>query len=316
VINSQPGVLELATRPDPVAAAGQILVQIRAAGVNRADLLQRAGKYAAPAGWPADIPGMEYAGEVIATGSGVTRWRAGDRVMGLAGGGAQAEQLVVDEREAIAIPERLAFDAAAAIPEAFLTAWDALVLRGRATAGDRVLFHAIGSGVGTAAAQLGRMLQLELIGTSRTAAKLERSRALGMTHGVLTTDADWPAQVGGPVAIVIDTLGAAALAQNLTLLARRGRLVILGTMTGGMAHDFDLSTVLRQRLEIIGTAMRGRPIEERDALVSRFSAEILPALARGALQPVVDRVLPFEEAARAYDLLQANETFGKVVLRW
>ena len=316
ITHPAPDVIELAERPNPVPGPRQILVAVRAAGLNRADLLQRAGKYPAPPGWPADIPGLEYAGEVTATGAGVVRWAIGDRVMGLVGGGAHAEYVVVDEQETMAIPVAMNYSDAAAIPEAFLTAWDAMLLRGRARSGDRVLVHAIGSGVGTAAAQIGRALQFRIIGSSRTPAKLDRCHALGMTAGVLTSDDDWPARVGEPVQVIVDTLGAQAFAQNLALLAPRGRLVVLGTMTGGLSPGIDLSAVLRKRLEIIGTAMRVRSLDERIALVGRFAREILPMFNDGRLVPVVDRVLPMREIADAHAAMKGNDTFGKVVLEW
>ncbi len=307
--------LALVERPDPQPAQGELLVAVRAVGLNRADLLQRLGRYPAPPGWPADIPGLEYAGVVTAVGHGVTRFAVGDRVMGLVGGGAMVEQLVVHEDEALAVPDRLSDVEAAAVPEAFLTAWDALVLRGRATPGDRVLIHAIGSGVGTAALQFAPLLGVTMIGTSRTAEKLSRCAALGLHHGVLTTDDQWPAAVGDPVQVIIDTLGAKALAQNVGLLAPLGRLVVLGTMTGGEA-TIDLGVVLRKRLSIIGTAMRNRGPEERRALMARFRVEVLPHLADGTLSPLVEAAVPMAEAARGYDLLAGNSTVGKVVLRW
>lgn len=316
ITHPAPDLIELAIRPDPVAGEGQILVAVRAAGLNRADLHQRAGRYPAPPGWPADIPGLEYAGEVRAVGAGVKRWRVGDRVMGLVGGGAHAEFVVVSEGEAIAIPDRMNYTDAAAIPEAFLTAWDAIVFRGRAAGGDRVVVHAIGSGIGTAAAQIGRELDLVIIGTSRNAEKLERCRALGMVHGVLTTDNDWPVRVGEPVQVIIDTLGAAAFDQNLALLAPQGRLVVLGTMTGGRAPGLDLSLVLRKRLTIVGTAMRVRSLEERVNLVERFSRHVLPMFTDGRLQPVVDRVVPMRQVEMAHQAMLSNETFGKIVLTW
>jgi NADPH2:quinone reductase len=316
ITHPAPDVIELAERPDPAPGERQVLVAVRAAGLNRADLHQRAGKYPAPPGWPPDIPGLEYAGDIRAMGSGVTRWRVGDRVMGLVGGGAHAELVVVDERETMTIPAAMSFTDAAAIPEAFLTAWDAMVLRGRAVTGDRVLMHAIGSGVGTAAVQIGRALEFMMIGSSRTPEKVDRCRALGMTTGVLTSDANWPAQVGEPLQVIVDTLGAGALAQNLGLLAPRGRLVVLGTLTGGSAPGIDLSLVLRKRLEIIGTAMRGRPLDERVELVARFVREVLPMFDDGRLAPVVDRVMPMREIGEAHRVLQGNETFGKVVLAW
>ncbi|MES2304747.1 MAG: NAD(P)H-quinone oxidoreductase [Gemmatimonadota bacterium] len=308
--------LEIVDRPAPVAEAGQVVVAVHAAALNRADLLQRVGKYPAPPGWPDDIPCMEYAGSVVACGSGVTRWTVRDKVMGLVGGGAAAEQLVVHESEVLRVPDGMSFHDAAAIPEAFLTAWDALVLRGKAQRGDRVLVHTIGSGVGTAAAQLARLLDLELIGTSRTAEKLARCLPLGMTRGVLTTHPDWPAEVGAPVNVIVDTLGAEALDANIGLLAKRGRLVVLGTLTGGRAAGIDLGVVLRHRLEIIGTAMRVRTLPERAELIARFSVEVLPYFATGVLRPIVESVVPMRDAARGYDLLTSNATFGKVVLAW
>ena len=308
--------LEIIDRPDPAPGPGQLLVQVHAAGLNRADLSQRAGHYPAPPGWPQDIPGLEYAGEVIATGPGTTYFAPGERVMGLVGGGAMAERLVVHQREAMAIPDGMTMPEAAAIPEAFLTAWDAIVRQGGGHGGHRVLMHAIGSGVGTAAAQLAPILGLTLIGTSRTPDKLARCRALGMAHGVLTTEADWPAQVGAPVDVIVDTLGGSYLAQNLALLAPRGRLVVLGLMAGRSADGVDLGLVLRHRLQVIGTAMRSRGTEERGVLLEAFTQEILPHFGRGLLRPIVETVRPMTDAAAAYDLLASNRTFGKVVLAW
>jgi putative PIG3 family NAD(P)H quinone oxidoreductase len=309
-----PGQSLLLEHPDPVPGPGEILVRVHAAGLNRADLLQKAGKYPAPPGWPADIPGLEYAGEVMALGEGAARWAIGDRVMGLVGGGAHAERVVVHEDEAMAVPPGMAWTEAAAIPEAFLTAWDALVLRGRVGGGERVLCHAVGSGVGTAAVQLARLLDATLIGTSRTPDKLARCAAMGMPHGVVTTEGDWPLQVGGAVDVIIDALGAKFLDQNLNLLAPRGRLVVLGTLTGGVAERLDMSLVLRRRLELIGTAMRSRDLTERRELVARFTLEVLPHFISGALRPVVDRVVPLAEFEVAHAAMAENATFGKVIL--
>lgn len=308
--------LDIIERPDPVPGEWQLLVRVHAVGLNRADLSQRAGKYPAPPGWPADIPGLEYAGEVVGLGPGATYFGLGERVMGLVGGGAMSELIVVYQREAMAVPAGMTLVDAAAIPEVFLTAWDALVRQGRARGGERVLVHAIGSGVGTAASQLAPLLSLTLIGTSRTPDKLERCRALGMTHGVLTTDADWVEQVGEPVDVVIDTLGGDLFTASVGLLAPRGRLVVLGLLAGRVAEGLDLGRVLRNRLTIVGTAMRSRGSEERGALIERFTQEVLPHFGRGTLRPIVDQVLPMREAAAAYDLLASNRTFGKVVLRW
>lgn len=317
--------LAIEERPTPAPRDGEILVRVHAAGLNRADLIQRAGKYPAPPGWPEEIPGLEYAGEVVETGKGVTYWTTGDRVMGLVGGGGQAEYVVVRQEEALAIPEGMAYHEAAAIPEVFLTAWDAMARQGRARAGERILFHAVGGGVGTAAVQLAEPLGLSLIGTSRTPEKLERCRALGMHRGVLTPPSpprgeagqampDWVRQVGGPVQVIIDTLGAEYLEANLSLLDTRGRLVILGTMTGGQAPGIDLGQILRRRLTIVGTAMRSRGRHERAELLEHFTATVLPLFGRGVIRPVVERTFPMADAAAAYELLASNTAFGKVVL--
>ena len=316
VITPGDGTLAILERPEPVPGDGQVLVAVHAAGLNRADLSQRAGKYPAPPGWPADIPGLEYAGEVISTGSGETRFRVGDRVMGLVGGGAHAERVVVDELEAIAIPAHLSFHEAAAIPEAFLTAWDALAIRGRVGPGERVLIHAVGSGVGTAAIQLARLMGAVVIGTSRTEDKLERAASLGMTMGVSTASEGWEKLVGDQVDVIIDPLGASAFGGNLALLAPRGRLVVIGTLTGATGASLDLGLMIRRRLEVIGTAMRVRALSERVELVARFGQEVLPAFAAGGLGPVIDRVMPFESIGEAHELMGSNATFGKVILSW
>ncbi len=310
------GGMQLADRPAPTVPAGGILVQVAAAGLNRADLLQRAGHYPAPAGWPADIPGLEYAGTVMAVGPAVTRWQVGDRVMGLVGGGGHAEVLAVAADEALAVPARLSLTEAAALPEAFLTAWDALTQRGRLQAGERVLVHAAGSGVGTAAIQLAAWLGATVIGTSRSPDKLARAAALGMTHGVVTTEPTWPTRVGAPVDLVIDTLGRAVFEASLGLLAPRGRLVALGALTGAAGITLDLRPLLARRLEIIGSVMRSRPLPERIPLVADCAARVLPAIAAGQLRPVVDRVLPFEAAAEAHEVMAQNQLFGKLVLTW
>ncbi len=315
LIHPSPGVTTLVTRPDPVPAQGELLVEVLASGMNRADLLQRDGRYPAPPGWPADIPGLEFAGRVLSCGDGVREWQRGDRVMGLVGGGAHASRALIAADAAMPIPAALDEPAAAAIPEAFLTAWDALMLRARAVPGERVLVHAVGSGIGTAAVQLARMLGLEAIGTSRTPSKLDRAAALGAARGVLTTASDWPARVGH-VDVILDTLGAAVFEQNIELLAHRGRLVLIGTLTGGTAHTFELGQALRRRLEIIGTVMRSRPAAERAQLVAQFRRDVLPAFSNGTLEPVIDTVFPASEFDDAYDCLASNHTFGKVILNW
>ena len=312
-------VIEIREVSLPTPGPHEIRVRVHAAGLNRADLLQRQGHYPAPSGWPSQIPGLEYAGTVELLGPGATRWNTGDRVMGLVGGGAQADALVVREDEAMPIPRALSYAEAAAIPEAFLTAWDALVHRARISRGDRVLIHAVGSGVGTAAVQLARFLGARTVGTSRTAAKLDRLVAMGLDEAIDTSLGAFIDQLSSPVDALIDCLGGPVLKENLTALLPRGRLVLIGHLLGGRG-EVDLGLVLRQRLEIIGTVMRSRGQVERATLVREFIHEVLPAFAispAGAdamLRPVVDTVLPMTALARAHELMAANGTFGKVVL--
>src|ERR1051326_3912427 len=215
-------VLALRDVPTPEPGPDQIRVRVRAAGLNRADIVQRKGAYPAPPGWPADIPGLEYAGEVDAAGPGVTRWRPGDRVMGLAGGGAHAEYLVVHEDEALPAPADLSWTDAAAIPEAFLTAWDALATRGRLVPGETVLIHAVASGVGTAAVQLAKTLGATVLGTSRTPAKLDALRALGLDVAIDTSKRPFREQITTPVHLILDVLGGPAFQDHLAGLACSG----------------------------------------------------------------------------------------------
>src|ERR687890_1486189 len=201
-----PEVITIGEVPRPEVRPEHIRVRVRAAGINRADLIQRRGQYAAPSGWPANIPGLEYAGEVEAVRQGVTQWRVGDRVMGLVGGGAQAELVVVHQNEALPIPAGLPYAEAAAIPEVFLTAYDALVTRGQLQPRERVLIHAVGSGVGTAAAQIAKQLGATVIGTSRSSDKLARALVYGLDVGIDTSRTPFPEAVGEPVDVILDVL--------------------------------------------------------------------------------------------------------------
>ena len=327
-------VLSLRTVPDPAPGLHQIRVRVHAAGLNRADIHQRRGAYPAPPGWPADIPGMEYAGLVEALGPEVSRWKPGDRVMGLVGGGAHAEFVVVHEAEVLPVPADLAWTDAAAIPEAFLTAYDALVTRGRLRAGERVLIHAVASGVGTAAVQLAKALHTTVLGTSRTPAKLARLSPLGLDIGIDTSTAGFRDQVGEPVQLILDVLGGPAFQDNLTVLAPRGRLVMLGFLQGPVAPHANLDVILRKRLEIIGTAMRTRGHEERVQLVAEFRANVLPLFGPhvlsdepmhslshpsrvGALlHPIVHAGFPMADVAAAHAAMERNEGVGKIVLSW
>lgn len=314
-----PEVLAIGEVPKPEVKPGYIRVRVRAAGLNRADLLQRRGHYPAPPGWPADIPGLEYAGEVEATRE-TTRWKVGDRVMGLVGGGAHAEMVTVHADEALAVPEGLSFAEAAAVPEVFLTAWDALVARGRLEAGQRVLIHAVGSGVGTAAAQIARHLGATVFGTSRSADKLARALVYGLDVGIDTSRTPFREALTEPVHLVLDSIGAPAFSDNLAVLAPRGRLVMLGYL-GGSRAAAELGPIVRNRLEVIGTAMRVRTLEERKALVAEFAERMLPLFDRrieqaAPLRPVLQATYPMERIADAHRLMESNETFGKLVVAW
>jgi NADPH2:quinone reductase len=323
VIITRPGpsdVLEIQERPVPEPGLGQIRVRVQASALNRADILQRMGNYPVPAGVAADISGMEYAGVVDALGPGATMWQTGDRVMGVIGGAGHAEFLCVHEREAIRAPQRLSWEEIGAIPEVFLTAYDALFNRLRVGVGERVLIHAVGSGVGTAALQLARISGATVIGTARSADKLERARLLGLHVPVDSSGGDWAATVESTVGkdrvnAIVDLVGGNYLDGNLRVLAPLGRIVVVG-LTAGASAEFAMNVLLRKRLTIVGTVLRARPLEEKIALASEFSARVTPLFDEGRLRPVIDRVFPFGEIREAHELMESNQTFGKIVLRW
>jgi putative PIG3 family NAD(P)H quinone oxidoreductase len=300
---------------------GQILVEVAAAGLNRADLLQRRGLYPAPPGVPKDVPGLEYAGRVAALGDGVRTFEVGDEVMGIVGGGAMATHLVVHEREAIRVPEGLALTHAAAIPEAFLTAYDALFEQAGVTSGERVLIHAVGSGVGTAALQLARLVGAQALGTSRTEDKIDRCAELGLGDGLHVTDGTFAdevkARTGGHGAdVILDLVGAGYLAENLAALAPLGRMVVIGLLSGAKA-ELPMGPLMKKRLRVFGTVLRARPLEQKAALAQRFGDRIAPLFAAdGPLSPVVDEVVPMSEIAAAHERMERNATFGKIVLSW
>ncbi len=298
---------------------GEVRVKVAAAGLNRADLMQRAGKYPAPPGVVPDVPGLEYAGEVEAVGAGVRGVTEGDRVMGLVGGGAMAEALVVHHRELMPVPEGMALTHAASIPEAFATAWDALA-QADARLGDVVLVHAAASGVGTAATQLARAMGARVIGTGRSAAKLARCAEWGLDEVVLAVDGRFADGVlartaGAGATVVIDLVGGAYVEESLRCAAPRARVMLLATAGGGTA-TLPLGLALSKRVTLKGTVMRSRALEEKIALARGFAAAVLPGFASGALRPVVDAVLPMAEVREAHQRMERDETVGKIVLSW
>jgi NADPH:quinone reductase-like Zn-dependent oxidoreductase len=240
--------------------------------------------------------------------------------MGLVGGGAQAEMVVVPAEQALAVPDGISLAEAAAIPEVFLTAYDALVIRGRLRAGERVLIHAVGSGVGTAASQMAKHLGATVIGTSRSADKLARAVVYGVDSGIDTSRTSFRDAIGEPVHVVLDAIGGPAFDDNLAVLAPGGRLVLLGFLAGSRTTA-DLGPMVRKRLEVIGTAMRVRGPEERTALVAEFAERMLPLFDRrieqaAPLRPVLQTSYPMTRLAEAHRVMESNETFGKIVVEW
>ncbi len=312
-----PEVLEIQDVEIPQPTGDQVRVRVRASGINRADLLQRAGGYPAPPGSPANIPGLEFAGEVDAVGPLVRAWKPGQRVMGLAGGGAQAEYILSHEGLPVEIPQNLDFVQAAGIPEVFMTAHDALFTQAGLQMGERVLIHAAGSGVGTAAIQLAHAAGTTTFGTSRTPAKLELARELGLDVGL--PDQNFAAEVnrltnGEGVHVVIDFIGAPYLDQNLQALAPWGRIVFLSTM-GGAQANVNLGMLMGKRISMRGVTMRTRTLEEKLAVTRRFATGVLPLLANGKVKPVIDQVYPLEQIGEAHRAMSENRNFGKLVVR-
>jgi len=325
VVITEPGgpeVLAIRDVPDPPAPGGdQVLVRVRAAGLNRADILQRRGQYPAPPGASRDVPGMEFAGEVEAAGPAVLRWKPGRRVMGLVGGGAQAEYVLAPEGVLAEAPEALEWVEAAALPEVFITAHDALFTQGGLELGETLLIHAVASGVGAAAVQLAHAAGCLVFGTSRTAEKLEKVRALGMDEAILVpgdnpgmfADQILEATGGLGVNAILDLVGGPYFAGNLKALAPLGRLICVG-MTAGTEAGIDLGILLRKRLRVLGTTLRGRTPAEKAAAVRRFGDQVLPLVRCGILKAVIDSTLPVAEVIEAHRRLESNATFGKVVL--
>jgi NADPH:quinone reductase len=304
----------------PPATLDRVRVRVRAAGLNRADILQRLGRYPAPAGYPQNIPGIEFAGEVEAIGDEVRRWQVGDRVFGIIGGGGQSQFVTVPESHLAPIPSNLNWAEAGAVPEVFMTAHDALFTQCGLTTGESVLIHAAGSGVGAAAIQLVRAAGAFAYGTSRTADKLDKAKEFGLTESVVASSDPmeflpsvrrWTNDAG--VDVVLDLVGAAYLKANLAALAMKGRLIFVGTTSGAKA-EIDLSIAMTKRLRIMGTALRTRTLEEKATATRLFAEHVVPLLASGAVRPVIDTVFPMAEVSKAHQRLESNESFGKAVL--
>jgi putative PIG3 family NAD(P)H quinone oxidoreductase len=298
-----PEVMSVDERPDPVPGSCEVLVRATHAGLNPADVVQRAGHYPAPPGSPPDIPGLEVAGTVIACGEAVTSWRAGDRVFGLVGGGGLSDTVAVHERHVARIPDNLTDREAAAVPEAYITAHDAVFTRAGLTLGETLLVNGASGGVGTAAVQLGVAAGARVLANTRS--HREALAEMGAEPCVLSEarGAD----------VVLELVGAANLPGSLEALALRGRIIVVGTGAGADA-ELSLRALMGKRATLMGTVLRARSMEEKAAAVQAFAHSVVPHLAAGRVRPVIDRVFPVAEAAAALEYLSAPGKLGKVLL--
>jgi NADPH2:quinone reductase len=310
--------LVIQEREDLVARGENIRVRVTATAINRADLLQRRGLYPAPPGAPQDVPGLEFVGYVDQIGEEVTEWKGAEPVFGIVAGGSYAEQIVTHQRLAVPVPEGMNDTDAAAIPEAFISAHDALVSQGGMKAGDLVLIHAVAGGVGSAALQLVHQWGARAIGTAGSKEKLERVAELAPLAAINYKDEDFRERIQelfGPNAVdlILDTVGADYWQKNLAVLKTCGRLILFGIMSGFNAET-SLATVLTKRLHIIGTTLRSRPLEEKILATQAFAHQVIPLIAQGRLQPVIDSVVDFDKLHKATERMERNENTGKIVL--
>lgn len=309
----------------PKPTGNQVLVRVKASALNRADIVQRQGFYAAPKGYPERIPGLEFAGEVAEIGENVQNFKIGDRVFGITGGGGQAEFLLTEADTLAEIPKKLSFTEAAAVPEAFITAQDAIFTNGNLQENETLLIHAVGSGVGLAALQLAKAKNIKVLGTSRTAEKLEKCEELELDHGIITETKSINENPkifaeliqhltdGKGVDVILDLVGAVYFSANLESLALKGRLILVG-LTGGRTAEFNLGLALMKRAKIIGTVLRSRSNIEKAEVTSKFIKEVLPLFELGKIKPNIDRIFDFQEIRAAHEYLESNESFGKVVV--
>lgn len=311
-----PEVLTLRDVPDPVPGPEEVVVEVVSTALNRADVLQRKGGYPGPP-MAHEIPGLELAGRVAALGERATAWSVGDPVMGIVGGGGYAERVAIHERQLVRVPDALPLEDAGAVPEVFLTAWDAMVIRGGLAPGGTVLVHAGASGVGTAAIQYVKAIGGRVMVTA-SAGKLDACRALGADLAVDYASDDFVAAAreltdGVGVDVVLDLVGGDYLAGNLQAVRTLGSIVLVG-LTGGASTTVPLGLLLAKRVSLTGTVLRARPLEEKLAVTQRFWREVLPFLASGAVRPVIDSRYPLAEVADAHRHMEANANVGKIIL--
>lgn len=314
------GVDDVAVRDvdKPQPARGEALVRVHAAGVNRADLLQAAGRYPPPDGYSPNMPGLEFAGEITELCEGACGFSVGDRVFGITAGHGQAEYLVSHTSLLAAIPENLSYTEAGGIPEVYITAHDAVFTQNELDHGETLLIHAAASGVGLAALDLALAAGARVIGTSRTAEKIAKLAEFGLENGIATANGKFSEQVlaltdGRGADVILDLVGAGYFAENIASLAQRGRLSVVG-LTSGTKAEIDLGAILRKRASIRGTSLRARSLEEKAAATENFIREVVPLLDSGEAKPHLDRVFKLEDVRDAYRYLASNESVGKVVL--
>jgi putative PIG3 family NAD(P)H quinone oxidoreductase len=316
----EPAVLEVRRVGKPLINSEQVLVRVRASALNRADLLQRQGKYPPPPGFPPEIPGIEFAGEVAEVGTSVRIWKPGQRVFGLLGGGAQAEYVVTHERLLAEVPANLDWVQAASVPEVFITAHDALWVQAGVRPGETVLIDAVGSGVGLAAVQLARAVHAVPFGTSRTSDKIAQAKSYGLADGITVRDnfddliaaaEKWTGGKG--INVVLDLVGGPYVKAFQKLAATKARIMLIGSVAGG-SYELESRYMMGKRLTVRGTALRARSLEEKIQATQSFAAEVVPLLADGTLRTTIDSVFPLAEIAKAHARLESNATFGKVVV--
>ena len=306
--------LTVVERDDPVAGPGQVRVRVRAAGVNRPDLLQRRGLYPPPPG-ASDVPGLEVAGEIDQVGAGVERWRPGDRVCALLGGGGYAELAVVDARHALPLPDDLDFVDAAALPETVCTVFANVFEAGALRAGETLLVHGATSGIGVTAIQMAKAAGARVIATSRGVSKAAAARELGADLSLDAMNDDLAAAIAdfGGTDVVLDMVGAGYAALNLDALRPMGRWVVIATLAGARA-EIDLARVMTKRLTLTGSTLRARPPAEKARLIAAVEARAWPWVKSGAVRPPVDATFPLQQAAAAHLRLEAGDHVGKIVL--
>ena len=313
-----PEVLQVREVDDPIPSPDEVLVDVKATALNRADLLQRLGGYAPPPGVRADVPGLEFSGVVLEVGDRVTGMAPGDKVFGLLSGGGYASRVTTHHLMTMPIPTELEFVQAAAIPEVFFTAYDALFNHCELQMGESALVHAAGSGVGTAAVQLAHHAGAYVFGTAGSADKLAKAAELGLDTGINYREQDFVQVVREVtdrkgVNVVCELVGGPYWERNIAAMAIQGRLVLVGLMGGGKVET-DLGLLMPKRLRVHGTVLRTRPLEEKIALTRQIKRHVLPLIADGRIKAVVDRTFPLEEAAQAHEYMETNANFGKIVL--